>query len=193
MNIAGVPHQNPLSYTGPKMNLVPIKMFRREPTLTDVKYRIGSIVIIGSNPTTGTQGDLFYLSRFNSSGEAIWHKIDQSANDNNHLPWTVVTSSPHSVVVNNAYFANGAGQIEFTLPLTAEVGDTFTLCSMSLGKFVLNQNDGQYIFIGNTSTTIGTGGSITSNNLGDAITLTCAMADTLFIATTAPQGTFTVV
>lgn len=72
MTIPGVPYQNPLSYVGPQMNLVPIAMFYRPPTTTDKKYRVGSVVIIGKDPVSGTQGDLWYLSRFDSSGDAIW-------------------------------------------------------------------------------------------------------------------------
>lgn len=75
MSIAGVPYQNPLSYTGPQMNLLPIIVFFREPTTSDTKYRIGSVAIIGKDPSSGTQGDLWYLSAFNSSGEAQWLQL----------------------------------------------------------------------------------------------------------------------
>lgn len=75
MTIAGLPYQNPLSYTGPQMNVVPIKVFFREPAMTDTKYRIGSIALIGKNPSTGTEGELWYLSKFNSSGEAEWLQL----------------------------------------------------------------------------------------------------------------------
>jgi len=75
MEIAGVPYQNPLSYTGPNMNLIPIKVFKREPTTTDVKYRIGSFAIIGKDPLSGTEGDLWYLSDFNTSGQAVWLQL----------------------------------------------------------------------------------------------------------------------
>jgi len=57
------------------MNLVPIKVFKREPTTTDVKFRIGSLAIIGKDPTTGTEGELWYLSDFNASGEAVWLQL----------------------------------------------------------------------------------------------------------------------
>ena len=92
MTIPGVPYQNPLNYTGPKINLVPIAIFYREPTTNDKKFRIGSVVIIGANPTTGTKGDLWYLSEFDSSGDAIWLQlltgssnpgINKSPDDNN--------------------------------------------------------------------------------------------------------------
>lgn len=75
MTIAGIPYQNPLRYTGPNANLVPIVVFSREPTITDVKYRIGTVVIIGKDPSSGTTGELWYLSEFNSSGQAVWLQL----------------------------------------------------------------------------------------------------------------------
>jgi hypothetical protein len=74
MQIAGVP-TGPLSYIGPNMNLIPIKVFKREPATTDVKYRIGTFIIIGKDPVSGTEGDLWYLSDFNATGEAVWLQI----------------------------------------------------------------------------------------------------------------------
>lgn len=81
MTIPGVPYQNPLNYVGPQMNLVPIAIFYRTPTTTDKKYRIGSVVIIGKDPASGSQGDLWYLSRFDSSGDAIWLQFASGASD----------------------------------------------------------------------------------------------------------------
>lgn len=75
MELAGVPFQNPLRYTGPQANLIPILVFHREPTTTDVKYRIGQVALIGKNPTSGTQGDLWYLANFNSSGVPQWLQL----------------------------------------------------------------------------------------------------------------------
>jgi hypothetical protein len=75
MQLAGLPYQNPLTYTGPPVNLVPIKVFKRIPTTTDVKYRIGQLVIIGKDAVSGTEGDLWYLSEFDSSGNAIWLQL----------------------------------------------------------------------------------------------------------------------
>jgi len=72
----GIPFQNPTDYTGPKMDIVPIKRFPREPLTTDKKYRVGQLAIIGKNPTTGNEGELFYLARFESNGDATWVQFD---------------------------------------------------------------------------------------------------------------------
>lgn len=75
MTLPGLPFQNPLAYKGPPQNIVPIKMFFREPTTTDKKYPVGFLALIGKNPSSGTEGDLWYLSEFDSSGDAIWRQL----------------------------------------------------------------------------------------------------------------------
>src|SRR3990167_4317918 len=52
----------PNRYAGPQVNLVPIQVFPREPLSTDKKYPIGQVVILGKDPSSGTQGDLWYLA-----------------------------------------------------------------------------------------------------------------------------------
>ena len=131
MTIPGVPSQLPLSYTGPRMNLVPIVLFGRRPLLTDTRYNIGTQVILGSNPTTGSKGELWYLSEFNSSGQAVWIRFDSQTHDPNHLPWTVITSSTFDAVVNNGYFANYSGTLVFTLPAVSAVGDTMIFTNIN--------------------------------------------------------------
>lgn len=71
----GVPFQNPTDYTGPQMNLVPIRRFPREPLITDKKYRVGQMAIIGKEPSTGAEGNLWYLARFESNGDATWMQL----------------------------------------------------------------------------------------------------------------------
>ena len=74
--LPGIRAPNPLSYTGPKFNLMPVFGFSREPTVDDNKYLISSFVVILDNPSTGTKGDLWYLSQVDSTGDAIWLKIE---------------------------------------------------------------------------------------------------------------------
>lgn len=72
----GIPFQNPLRSLGPRQDVIPIKRFPRRPLPTDRKYRIGQFVILGKNPSTGVDGELWYLSRFDSSGGALWLPVD---------------------------------------------------------------------------------------------------------------------
>ncbi len=68
----GVPKSNPTDYTGPTMCLVPIKRFPREPLVSDKRYRIGQFAILGRDPSTGIEGDLWYLANFFANGDAHW-------------------------------------------------------------------------------------------------------------------------
>ena len=75
MTIPGIPFQNPLSYKGPPQNIVPIRMFPREPTTSDTHYPVGFMGLIGPDPISGTKGDLWYLSEFDANGQAIWRLL----------------------------------------------------------------------------------------------------------------------
>jgi len=65
----------PTDYTGPTSNLAPIRFFPREPTTTDKKYPVGQLVILSKNPSSGTEGDIWYLANFDSSGDAQWLQL----------------------------------------------------------------------------------------------------------------------
>ena len=177
MNIAGISYQNPLSYTGPQMNTVPIKMMYREPTEEDTNFRIGTMVIIGSNPTSGTKGNIWYLSEYNSSGEAVWLKLDTGQNDYTHLPWTVITTTTFQMEVNNGYFTNSSAELEMSLPVLSNVGDTIILTNIFNG-YKIQLNAGQTIHVGPDSSTTGVSGQLAGNLLGDSVTLTCSVANT---------------
>lgn len=70
----GISSKNPLDYTGPQLNTVPIRRFPRRPLTTDRRYNIGQIVVLGPSPATGSEGEIWYLSRF-SGGSAIWLQL----------------------------------------------------------------------------------------------------------------------
>lgn len=71
----GISRFLPTDYTGPQSNIAPLRSFPREPLTTDKKYPIGQIVILRKNPSTGTEGDIWYLSKFDSNGDAIWVQL----------------------------------------------------------------------------------------------------------------------
>jgi hypothetical protein len=95
MSMPGVSFQNTLSYTGPKSNLVPIRAFPRIPLVTDTKYPVGQVVILSASPSTGTQGDQYYLSYFDATGQAIWAKYS-----NNEQVGSVITNIAGPVAPN---------------------------------------------------------------------------------------------
>lgn len=87
--------------------------------------------------------------------------------------WTDVTGASQTLAVNNGYIANrGAGNVAFTLPATAIVGDTIYIVGKQNG-WTIAQAASQQIVFGNASTTIGVGGSLASTNARDCITMVC--------------------
>jgi len=74
-NTAGVPYKNPTRYTGPGSNLVPVVKQTRDPTTTDRSYNLMTIWLVGENPTSGVEGDLWYLAEF-EAGDAIWRQFE---------------------------------------------------------------------------------------------------------------------
>jgi len=77
------------------------------------------------------------------------------------------------------YIANTANPTlcVFTLPTSAAVGQTIAVCGMGTGLYQIQQGANQQIHYGNASTTIGVGGTVTSTNAHDTITLLCTVAN----------------
>lgn len=90
------------------------------------------------------------------------------------LTWTVVTGTTQAAAVNNGYIANNAGQVTVTLPATSAVGDIVAVTGINNATgWKVAQNAGNQIFFGTSSTTAGTGGSLTSTATRDAVYLLC--------------------
>lgn len=105
--------------------------------------------------------------------------------------WFVITAATKQILVNEAYFANNAGTLTFTLPAVAAVGDSFRVSGM-LGQWTIAQNAGQSIRVGNVVTTVGVGGSVASTMLGDSIHVVCNVANTGWQTVDNPVGVLTV-
>ena len=77
----GLSPQNPTKYLGPNVRIISIVTRNREPTGADYRqpetgklYPIGSEWIISKDPTNGSEGDLWYLSKI-VSNVAFWIKV----------------------------------------------------------------------------------------------------------------------
>lgn len=104
---------------------------------------------------------------------------------------TTVAGTTQSMTTNNAYTANNASAVTFTLPTSLTVGDELLICGLGAGGWILAQNASQQINFGNLATTSGVGGSISSQNRYDSIKLKYVAAN-IFVVT-ASQGNMTVV
>jgi hypothetical protein len=98
------------------------------------------------------------------------------------VTWSVITAS-QTAAVSNGYFCNKAGVLALLLPATSVVGDIVYAVNINTAADTqITQASGQQIFIGNTSTTLGATGSLTSTAIGDCLTLVCRAANTTWQA-----------
>ena len=95
------------------------------------------------------------------------------------MGWETVTDAAKAMLVNVVYGANRAGGVTFTLPATMAAGTRLEIIGMA-GLWILAQNAGQTVYIGDTNTTAGVGGSLTATNAGDCIQVVCTVADVSF-------------
>ena len=100
--------------------------------------------------------------------------------------WTAISAS-QSLVANNGVVCTGGAALVLTLPATAAVGDRFEVVLDGSTSWQVAQNAGQQIRFGKVQTTVGVGGSLTSEKVGDWIEIICSVANTKFIAN-AKQG-----
>lgn len=147
----------------------------------------------GTAQTTWTTGDLLYASASNtlsklpigsstqvltvSGGIPAW-----AAASGGTLPWTNVTGTTQAMSPDNGYMANNAGLVTLTLPTTAAQFTMILISGFGAGGWKIAQNASQSIRLGDQTTTVGTGGSVSSNNLNDQVSLMCVVANTTWIA-----------
>jgi hypothetical protein len=95
--------------------------------------------------------------------------------------WNVVTVASTQMVSNNGYIVNyTGGQATLLLPSTAAVSSNITVVGFSAGGWTITQNAGQNIVVAPSTTTTGTGGSLTPSQPGFAIELINVVANTTF-------------
>lgn len=93
------------------------------------------------------------------------------------LTWSVITAN-QTAAVENGYFCNKAGTLALALPAASAVGDVIRVSNINTATGVqFTQAAGQQIFIGNTSTTLGATGTLTSSAVGDALEIVCSTAN----------------
>jgi len=134
-------------------------------TLTNGQLAIGNT---GNDPSAATLTAGSGVSISNGAGTITISAVGGG------LTWTVVTGTTQAAAVNNGYIANNAGQVTVTLPATSAVGDTISVTGINNATgWKIAQNAGNQIFFGTSSTTAGTGGSLTSSATRDVVTLIC--------------------
>jgi hypothetical protein len=140
--------------------------------LTNGQLQIGST---GAAPTAGTITAGTGISVTNGAGTIT------IANTAVALVWTGI-SAPQTGVAENGYYVTSGNQA-LTLPASAAAG-TYLAIYAAKGStgWTIVQGAGQSIQLGNTSTTVGAGGSLASTSVGDGITMLCTVANTTWLA-----------
>jgi hypothetical protein len=94
------------------------------------------------------------------------------------------------IVANQIYLITTEDPVEFTLPASAPVGSYFGIIGKPEGGgWVLNQNSGQQLWVGSSSTSVGEAGSVESKDSSDSINFYCSLANLSWVCFGAPQST----
>lgn len=78
MGRIGVDSERIRRFPGKKINVLPAITVSRQPTTGDVAHEVGTIWRVDSNPTTGAEGDLWYLAD-KTQTTADWRQFDVGA------------------------------------------------------------------------------------------------------------------
>lgn len=166
----------------------PVSIANGGTNATSMTTTDGVVYFDGTRLVTTAVGSATQVLTSNGAGNAPTFQPVASSS----LTWSVISAS-QSAVASNGYFVNGAGTVVLTLPTLASVGDTFEVNNINNATGTqIAQNAGQTIFIGNTNTTAGAGGSLTSTAKGDTLRLVCSGTNTTW-RTQSLMGNWTVV
>jgi hypothetical protein len=138
-----------------------------------------------SAPTTSA-GTYDILTRNTSTG--VVEKITS-----NFVTTSEVTGTSQSAAVQNRYIANNASLITVTLPASANIGDVIYINGKGAGKFKVAQNSGQFVHYGASTTTTGTGGSITAQDQYGCIEIRCITAGGTEWSIVNSSGAYTII
>jgi hypothetical protein len=108
------------------------------------------------------------------------------------IPWSILLVGQPLLIDQGYFIQNGIPQ-NFALPTIAPFGHILQIINSGGVNFTITQAIGQSIQFGDRATTPGVGGSITSTQEGDGITLICNAENTSFTLLGAPLGNWDVV
>lgn len=109
--------------------------------------------------------------------------ITIAATGSGAFSWSVITAN-QTALVNNGYFCNKAGTLALALPAASAVGDVIEVANINTATGIqFTQAASQQIFIGNTSTTLGATGTLTSIAVGDTLKIVCRTANLIWQVT----------
>lgn len=104
--------------------------------------------------------------------------------------WNSVVGTSQSADVNNGYVIDNVAQTTVTLPAIAAQGSVVSIAGQGAGGWILAANVGQTIKM--AASTTSSGGSLTSAEPYDAISVVCVVADTTWVVQSAITTGFTI-
>lgn len=177
----GITSQNPLRYTGIPVSVAPMRGFPKIPDTNDRRFVIGQFVIIQENPIApAVEGELYYLSKFDTSGDPVWKDIEIHGSTGGFI-WEVITAS-QTIENKHGYFCDtSGGSIVLNLPASTTIGQTFVVNKLTAGNTVTISGSGsQQIIFGTSITTLSTG-SLVLDDIGDSLRIVYAGSDLFFV------------
>lgn len=148
------------------------------PLTQDGQLLIG---IAGDNPTANTLTAGAGITILNAPGS-----ITISAGDGGFATVDAILAN-YTLAPSTQYITNRAGVVTYTLPAVAAVGDTYRIIGNTASGWVVSQNIGQTINVGDIPTTTGLAGQMASTLPSNCTTIVCTVANTTF-TTYATQG-----
>lgn len=96
------------------------------------------------------------------------------------LAWNDVVTATVGLLSNNGYVTDNATLVTYTIPASPSFGDVIKVVggTIGVGGWTIAQNALQQIVYGTSSTTVGTGGSLSSSKQFDCVELLCIVAGT---------------
>lgn len=95
--------------------------------------------------------------------------------------WYFATGATQALAANCGYVTNRGTQVDCSLPTTGCVAlQTIRIEGMGTGGWKISQGAGQSIIVGNQTTTLGAGGSITCGHYTDGLELICLVDNVTF-------------
>jgi len=145
-------------------------------------------VLIGSTGATPTPATITAGTNISITNGAA--SITVAATGLAGFTWTVVTGTSQNMSPDNGYIPNNAGLVTLNLPTTSAVGTQIGVVGKGAGGWRIQCGVGQTIVLGSSTTT--SGGTLSSTNAKDSLTMICTVANTEWTIYSAPQGNITV-
>lgn len=148
-------------------------------------------IIVGA--TSGVPAPATLTAGTNISIANAANSITISATGLAGIGWNHITGTSQTMVADAGYVADNVGLVTLTLPTTAAFGTFIYIQGLGSGGWTVAQNTGQQIHVGSVATTSGAGGSLSSTNQYDSLTLLCVAANTTWTVLGGAQGNITIV